>query len=244
MRHKWIKSSLVTIPIGRRGRAIASSLGQHFQSVVMVPACPLLLGGDANLHGGLAAQPLQRKRSNAGEIRRTFHCACAVHIRPHGDIQHPMPQVFNLPMRANHPPEALRIVVRGAGERAGLIPSVSTCLVRYLLCRFHQHPWCHTRPTLTRTQAVKGLCTLCLAGLEASVPPIHLGVIAQHHLLIHRVGTSAPLGQLVALPVPTRLLRLQTQHGLPPVVHHLPRDLNLATHGINRDLTPVQVQQR
>jgi hypothetical protein len=159
----------------------------------MVPACPLLFGSEAHGHGGFASQPIQRQRSHEGEILRAFTCPGAVCILPHRDIQHPMHPVFTFPVHAHHLTQALRIVIRVAGKRADVLPSVTTVLVRYLPGRFHQHSCCQSRPPLPRSQAFQDLCTPHLAGLYASMPAIHLDVMAQHHLLIQGVGTSEPL---------------------------------------------------
>jgi hypothetical protein len=112
-----------------------------------------------------------------------------------------MKPVFSLPVGANYPIQAMRIVVRGAWKRADVIPSFHTCLVQYLLCVFHHYQRRQIWPTLTRFQACKRLHTLDLAGLYAPVSPIPLGVIAQYNFLINGIGASKSLKQLCAIPV-------------------------------------------
>jgi hypothetical protein len=84
----------------------------------MVPACSFLLSGHSHWHGGLASQRIQRQRSDSRELLCAFPCPCAVRILSHGDIQHPLNPVFNLPMGAKHSTQALRIRARDAWERA------------------------------------------------------------------------------------------------------------------------------
>src|SRR6266850_5868624 len=108
----------------------------------------------------------------------------AVDILPHGDIQHPVHAVFDLPMRPNHAVQALSVVVCRPWEGAEIVAPLHTCLIPQLPDRFHPHQTREPRPPLPRDYALKRFGAPHPTRLYPPVATIDLFIVAKRDRLL------------------------------------------------------------